>query len=114
MIDVFGGIGGGYGAQGKFHTDPVTGTSRGERSFDIFSRLLRERGSRLEERRQRNARGEQSPHSSSFDYSCNCRGALLQQHAVSGPHRPTAHRFRRSVMHAHARSALNKWQADAT
>jgi ATP-dependent Clp protease protease subunit len=49
MIDVFGG---GYGAQGKFHTDPVTGalvpvvvesTSRGERSFDIFSRLLRER-----------------------------------------------------------------------
>ena len=52
MIDVFGGIGGGYGAQGKFHTDPVTGalvpvvvesTSRGERSFDIFSRLLRER-----------------------------------------------------------------------
>jgi len=52
MIDVFDGIGGGYGAQGKFHTDPVTGalvpvvvesTSRGERSFDIFSRLLRER-----------------------------------------------------------------------
>jgi ATP-dependent Clp protease protease subunit len=52
MIDVFGGIGGGYGAQGKFTTDPVTGalvpvvvesTSRGERSFDIFSRLLRER-----------------------------------------------------------------------
>ncbi len=52
MIDVFGGIGGSYGAQGKFHTDPVTGalvpvvvesTSRGERSFDIFSRLLRER-----------------------------------------------------------------------
>ena len=52
MIDVFGGIGGDYGAQGKFHTDPVTGalvpvvvesTSRGERSFDIFSRLLRER-----------------------------------------------------------------------
>src|SRR5687767_1468870 len=52
MIDVFGGIGGGSGAQGKFHTDPVTGalvpvvvesTSRGERSFDIFSRLLRER-----------------------------------------------------------------------
>ena len=25
MIDVFGGIGGGNGAQGKFHTDPVTG-----------------------------------------------------------------------------------------
>src|SRR6188474_2762111 len=52
MIDVFGGTGGAYGAQGKFHTDPVTGalvpvvvesTSRGERSFDIFSRLLRER-----------------------------------------------------------------------
>ena len=48
MIDVFGGS----GAQGKFHTDPITGalvpvvvesTSRGERSFDIFSRLLRER-----------------------------------------------------------------------
>jgi len=40
-----------YG-QGQFHLDPVTGnlvpmvveqTSRGERSFDIFSRLLRER-----------------------------------------------------------------------
>jgi ATP-dependent Clp protease protease subunit len=52
MIDVFGGSDGGYGAQGKFHTDRVTGalvpvvvesTSRGERSFDIFSRLLRER-----------------------------------------------------------------------
>ena len=48
MIDVFGAS----GAQGKFATDPVTGalvpvvveqTSRGERSFDIFSRLLRER-----------------------------------------------------------------------
>ena len=48
MIDLFGDS----GAQGKFHTDPVTGalvpvvvesTSRGERSFDIFSRLLRER-----------------------------------------------------------------------
>ena len=48
MIDLFGGS----GAQGKFHHDPVTGalvpvvvesTSRGERSFDIFSRLLRER-----------------------------------------------------------------------
>ena len=25
MIDVFGGIGGGYGAQGKFYSDPVTG-----------------------------------------------------------------------------------------
>ena len=52
MIDVFGGSGGGYGTQGKFNIDPVTGalvpvvvesTSRGERSFDIFSRLLRER-----------------------------------------------------------------------
>ena len=50
MIDVFGGSG--SGAQGKFRTDPVTGalvpvvvesTRRGERSFDIFSRLLRER-----------------------------------------------------------------------
>jgi len=48
MIDLFGGS----GAQGKFNIDPVTGalvpvvvesTSRGERSFDIFSRLLRER-----------------------------------------------------------------------
>lgn len=48
MIDLFGDS----GAQGKFRTDPVTGalvpvvvesTSRGERSFDIFSRLLRER-----------------------------------------------------------------------
>ncbi len=48
MIDLFGVS----GAQGKFNTDPVTGalvpvvvesTSRGERSFDIFSRLLRER-----------------------------------------------------------------------
>ena len=48
MIDLFGHS----GAQGKFTTDPVTGalvpmvveqTSRGERSFDIFSRLLRER-----------------------------------------------------------------------
>ena len=48
MIDLFGDS----GAQGKFHHDPVTGalvpvvvesTSRGERSFDIFSRLLRER-----------------------------------------------------------------------
>ena len=51
MIDVFGGTAS-FGAQGKFQTDPVTGalvpvvvesTSRGERSFDIFSRLLRER-----------------------------------------------------------------------
>jgi len=48
MIDLFGRD----DAQGKFTTDPVTGalvpmvveqTSRGERSFDIFSRLLRER-----------------------------------------------------------------------
>ena len=48
MIDLFGQS----GAQGKFSQDPVTGalvpmvveqTSRGERSFDIFSRLLRER-----------------------------------------------------------------------
>ena len=48
MIDLFGHS----GAQGKFSHDPVTGalvpmvveqTSRGERSFDIFSRLLRER-----------------------------------------------------------------------
>ncbi len=48
MIDLFGAS----GAQGKFTTDPVTGalvptvveqSSRGERAFDIFSRLLRER-----------------------------------------------------------------------
>jgi ATP-dependent Clp protease protease subunit len=48
MLDLFGHS----GAQGKFTHDPVTGalvpvvveqTSRGERSFDIFSRLLRER-----------------------------------------------------------------------
>jgi ATP-dependent Clp protease, protease subunit len=48
MIDLFGAS----TAQGKFTHDPVTGalvpvvveqTSRGERSFDIFSRLLRER-----------------------------------------------------------------------
>jgi ATP-dependent Clp protease protease subunit len=48
MLDLFGAS----GAQGKFERDPVTGalvpmvveqTSRGERSFDIFSRLLRER-----------------------------------------------------------------------
>ncbi len=48
MIDLFGH----NSAQGKFSQDPVTGalvpmvveqTSRGERSFDIFSRLLRER-----------------------------------------------------------------------
>ncbi|WP_126172109.1 ATP-dependent Clp protease proteolytic subunit [Altericroceibacterium xinjiangense] len=51
MIDLFGNSGDTYGAQGKFNVDPVTGalvpvvvesTSRGERSFDIFSRLLRE------------------------------------------------------------------------
>lgn len=50
MIDLFGGDG--YRTQGHFTRDPVTGalvpvvveqTSRGERSFDIFSRLLRER-----------------------------------------------------------------------
>ena len=50
MIDVFGGDA--YATQGQFTRDPVTGalvpmvveqTSRGERSFDIFSRLLRER-----------------------------------------------------------------------
>jgi len=48
MIDLFGSS----GAQGKFTQDPVTGSlipvvveqsSRGERSFDIYSRLLRER-----------------------------------------------------------------------
>ena len=48
MIDLFGH----NSAQGKFSHDPITGalipmvveqTSRGERSFDIFSRLLRER-----------------------------------------------------------------------
>lgn len=52
MIDLFGDTNPGFGAQGNFTTDPVTGmlvpvvvesTSRGERSFDIFSRLLRER-----------------------------------------------------------------------
>jgi len=50
MIDLLGGEG--YRTQGQFTRDPVTGalvpvvveqTSRGERSFDIFSRLLRER-----------------------------------------------------------------------
>jgi ATP-dependent Clp protease, protease subunit len=50
MIDLFGGDG--YRSQGQFTRDPMTGalvpvvveqTSRGERSFDIFSRLLRER-----------------------------------------------------------------------
>src|SRR5215210_5579059 len=48
MIDLFGHS----GNQGKFDIDPITGalvpmvveqTSRGERSFDIYSRLLRER-----------------------------------------------------------------------
>ncbi len=52
MIDLFGASGETYGSQGHFTHDPVTGalvpvvveqTSRGERSFDIFSRLLRER-----------------------------------------------------------------------
>ncbi|MFA7597287.1 MAG: ATP-dependent Clp protease proteolytic subunit [Novosphingobium sp.] len=53
MIDLFGGSSASaFGTQGQFTTDPVTGalvpvvveqTSRGERSFDIFSRLLRER-----------------------------------------------------------------------
>jgi ATP-dependent Clp protease protease subunit len=52
MIDLFGNSHEGYGSQGQFTRDPVTGalvpvvveqTSRGERSFDIFSRLLRER-----------------------------------------------------------------------
>ena len=50
MIDLFGGNA--YSTQGQFTRDPMTGalvpvvveqTSRGERSFDIFSRLLRER-----------------------------------------------------------------------
>ncbi len=48
MLDLFGAS----GAQGQFSHDPVTGalipvvveqSSRGERSFDIYSRLLRER-----------------------------------------------------------------------
>jgi ATP-dependent Clp protease protease subunit len=58
MIDLFGsaphafGATNAFGTQGQFSHDPVTGalvpmvveqTSRGERSFDIFSRLLRER-----------------------------------------------------------------------
>ena len=54
MIDLFGGDAHGsrYGSQGRFTHDPITGalvpmvienTSRGERSFDIFSRMLRER-----------------------------------------------------------------------
>jgi ATP-dependent Clp protease, protease subunit len=52
MIDLLGNYGETYGSQGQFSHDPVTGalvpmvveqTSRGERSFDIFSRMLRER-----------------------------------------------------------------------
>ncbi len=52
MIDVLGNTGETFGTQGQFTRDPLTGalvpvvveqTSRGERSFDIFSRLLRER-----------------------------------------------------------------------
>jgi ATP-dependent Clp protease, protease subunit len=52
MIDLSAHIGDTYGSQGQFSRDPVTGalvpvvveqTARGERSFDIFSRLLRER-----------------------------------------------------------------------
>ena len=52
MIDLSGQIGDTYASQGQFTRDPLTGalvpvvveqTSRGERSFDIFSRLLRER-----------------------------------------------------------------------
>ena len=52
MIDLFGNSGDAYATQGQFTRDSVTGalvpvvveqTSRGERSFDIFSRLLRER-----------------------------------------------------------------------
>lgn len=52
MINVLGDNGETHGTQGQFTMDPVTGalvpmvveqTSRGERSFDIFSRLLRER-----------------------------------------------------------------------
>ena len=52
MIDLLGNSGEIYGTQGQFSQDPVTGalvpmvveqTSRGERSFDIFSRMLRER-----------------------------------------------------------------------
>lgn len=50
MIDLFGGDA--HGSQGHFTREPITGalvpmvienTSRGERSFDIFSRMLRER-----------------------------------------------------------------------
>ena len=50
MIDLFGSDA--HASQGQFTRDPVTGalvptvveqSSRGERAFDIFSRLLRER-----------------------------------------------------------------------
>jgi ATP-dependent Clp protease protease subunit len=52
MLDLSGAYGAPSGALGKFSQDPVTGalipvvveqSSRGERSFDIYSRLLRER-----------------------------------------------------------------------
>ena len=52
MIDYSSALGETYGTRGQFTRDPLTGalvpvvveqTSRGERSFDIFSRLLRER-----------------------------------------------------------------------
>ena len=52
MIDLSAQLGDTFGSQGQFTRDPNTGalvpvvveqTSRGERSFDIFSRLLRER-----------------------------------------------------------------------
>lgn len=52
MYDLFGHSSTAFGTQGQLTTDPETGalvpvvveqTSRGERSFDIFSRLLRER-----------------------------------------------------------------------
>ena len=52
MLDLYGASGASvFGNQGKFTTDPVTGalipvvveqSSRGERSFDIFSRLLKD------------------------------------------------------------------------
>jgi ATP-dependent Clp protease protease subunit len=52
MLDLFGASSAPHSSHGKFTQDPITGalvpvvveqTSRGERSFDIFSRLLRER-----------------------------------------------------------------------
>ena len=52
MINLLGNSGETHGAQGEFTHDPLTGalvptvveqSSRGERAFDIFSRLLRER-----------------------------------------------------------------------